>query len=151
MSEEELKRLRLRRMRELLKRLALREGGEEAGEVEGRRAPGRWRPVKVTDADFDKFIRSHKLVVVDFWAPWCPPCRVLAPILEELAREFAGEIRFGKLNVDENPRTAVRFRITGIPTLLVFRHGSLVDRIIGARPKEWLEARLKRLVRPSRG
>jgi len=141
MSDEELERLRLKKMKELLRKLMAKEPGAEAG------GSPDWKPVKLTDRNFREFVRSHPLVVVDFWAPWCAPCRMLAPIIDELAREFAGRIRFGKLNVDENPKTAMRFRIMGIPTLLVFKHGSLVDRIIGLRPKEWLEARLKRHLR----
>ena len=105
------------------------------------------RPVELTDEGFREFVSSGGLVVVDFWAPWCPPCRFLAPIIEELAREYAGRVRFGKLNVDKNPRTARRYRITAIPTLLVFKEGRLVDRIVGAMPKEALEARLRRHMR----
>ncbi len=132
MSDEELERLKLKKMKELLGRLV----GAGKGSSD--------KPVELTDQDFKSFVRSGGLVVVDFWAPWCPPCRYLAPIIEELAREYAGRVKFGKLNVDENPKTARRYGIRAIPTLLVFKDGSLVDRIVGAMPKHMLEARLKK-------
>ncbi|OYT51712.1 thioredoxin [Candidatus Bathyarchaeota archaeon ex4484_135] len=132
MSDEELERLRLKKMKKLLKKLV----GKEKSNTN--------KPVELTDQDFRSFVKSGGLVVVDFWAPWCPPCRYLAPIIKELAREYAGRIKFGKLNVDKNPKTARRYGIRAIPTLLVFKNGSLVDRIIGAMPKEMLEAKLKK-------
>jgi len=101
-------------------------------------------PVTLTDENFDGFISSNKLVVVDFWAEWCAPCRMLAPVIEELAKEYAGKIIFGKLNVDENPTTAAKFGIMSIPTLIVFKNGQPVDVIIGAMPKKQIEARLNR-------
>jgi len=132
MSDEELERLRLKKMKELLKKL----GGREESNTN--------KPVELTDQDFRSFVKSGGLVVVDFWAPWCPPCRYLAPIIKELAREYAGRIKFGKLNVDKNPKTARRHGIRAVPTILVFKNGSLVDRIVGAMPKEMLEAKLKK-------
>ena len=132
MSDEELERLRLKKMKKLLKKLV----GKEKSNTN--------KPVELTDQDSRSFVKSGGLVVVDFWAPWCPPCRYLAPIIKELAREYAGRIKFGKLNVDKNPKTARRYGIRAIPTLLVFKNGSLVDRIIGAMPKEMLEAKLKK-------
>ena len=85
------------------------------------------------------------MVVVDCWAAWCAPCRFLSPVVEELAREH-GEVSFGKLNVDENRKVPVRFGIMSIPTLLYFKDGSLVDKTIGALPKEAIENRLKRIL-----
>ncbi|MEM1951710.1 MAG: thioredoxin [Candidatus Caldarchaeum sp.] len=96
-------------------------------------------PVEVTDMDFDGFVSRHKFVVVDFWADWCAPCRAIAPVVKELAKQYAGKVVFGKLNFDENPRTASRFGIMGIPTLLFFK---VVDMVVGAVPRRTLEARI---------
>ena len=132
--DEELRRLREAKLRELMRRMMARESREHKPKPIGK-------PVEVRDENFDAFIREHDLVVVDFWAPWCPPCRMIAPIIEELARDYAGKVVFGKLNVDENPLTPARFGIMGVPTLLFFRRGRLVDRLIGAGPRRVLEAR----------
>jgi thioredoxin 1 len=99
--------------------------------------------VTVTDQSFaTEVLNSTEPVLVDFWAPWCGPCRMLGPALEELAREFAGRVRVAKLNVDESPETAARFRIHGLPTILIFKNGQVIDRIIGLVPKKLLSARL---------
>jgi thioredoxin len=82
------------------------------------------------------------LVVVDCWAPWCAPCRAIAPVVEQLAKDYRGRVVFGKLNVDENPETQYRFGIMAIPTLLVMKKGQEVDRIVGALPKNELESRI---------
>jgi thioredoxin 1 len=89
-------------------------------------------------------VRKNPLVVVDCWAPWCGPCYMVAPVVEELARDHAGKILFGKLNVDENRRTAMQYQIMSIPTMLVFKNGKLVDRIIGAMPRQMLEPKITR-------
>lgn len=105
------------------------------------------RPVEVSDATFASEIESSTLpVLVDMWAPWCGPCRMIAPVLDELASEMAGRVRFAKLNVDENPATATRYRVSGIPTLLVLQGGREVDRIVGVQPKAEIARRLERLV-----
>lgn len=101
------------------------------------------RPIILTDASFSSEISKYPLMVVDFWAVWCPPCRMIAPIVEQLAKEYAGRVAFGKLNVDENPLTSGEFEVQSIPTLLIFRNGEAVDGIIGAVPKHQLEARIK--------
>jgi thioredoxin 2 len=104
------------------------------------------KPVAVTDATFAAEVeRSPLPVLLDLWAPWCGPCQMLAPVLEELATELAGRVRVGKLNVDENPRTASRFNVRGIPTLLVLRAGQEVDRIVGVQPKAEIARRLQRV------
>src|SRR4030095_5607770 len=93
-------------------------------------------PVVVTAASFAEQVeRSPLPVLVDLWAPWCGPCRTIAPVLEQLAAEMAGRVRIAKVNVDENPEISARFRVQGIPTLLAFKDGREVDRLVGAHPK----------------
>ncbi len=103
-------------------------------------------PVEVTDLNFKQFINSNKYSVVDFWADWCAPCRAIAPIVKELAEQYAGRVVFGKLNVDENPRIASEYGIMGIPTLILFKDGRPVDMVVGAVPKRVLEGRIVKLL-----
>jgi thioredoxin 2 len=98
--------------------------------------------VDANDATFEVEARAAPTVVVDLWAPWCGPCRFVSPILEQLAKEFAGRLKIVKVNVDENPRLAVRFDAQSIPTMVVLRDGRPVDRIVGAMPKSDLTVRL---------
>jgi len=102
------------------------------------------KPVEITDATFKEMIQNHSLVVVDCWAPWCGPCHMVAPVIEELSRDYAGKILFGKLNVDENREVSTQYEIMSIPTLLVFKNGKLVDTIIGAIPRQMLEPKIAR-------
>jgi len=101
------------------------------------------KPIILSDSTFSSEISKHPLMVVDFWAAWCGPCRMVAPIVEQLAKEYAGRVAFGKLNVDENPLTSNEFQVQSIPTLLIFRDGQPVDGIIGAAPKHQIESKLK--------
>lgn len=102
------------------------------------------QPLTVTDRSFGEDVLGSSLpVLLDCWAPWCGPCKSIAPILDALAREYAGKIRIAKLNVDENPATSSQFSIRSIPTLLLFRNGQVVDQMVGALPKAELEARIR--------
>ena len=97
----------------------------------------------LTDADFENFTKTDGLVLVDFWAPWCGPCKRVGPIIEELSQEMA-DVRFGKLNTDENQTTAMQNGIMSIPTLMIFKDGKKVDQVIGALPKPALQAALRK-------
>ena len=101
------------------------------------------KPIILSDATFSSEISKYPLMVVDFWAAWCGPCRMISPVIERLAREYSGRVAFGKLNVDENPLTSEEFEVQSIPTLLIFRNGEAVDGIIGAVPKDQIESRIK--------
>lgn len=129
--DEELRRIKEKKFRELMRP---REKKREMSV----------KPVPVTDSNFNEIVSKNSLALIDCWAPWCGPCVVISPIVEELAKEYAGKAFFGKLNVDENPGTAGRFQIFGIPTLLLFKDGKEVDRIVGLVPKDHIEARLKK-------
>jgi len=100
------------------------------------------KPIVVSDRNFDQTVKNYPLIVVDCWAAWCAPCRAIAPIVEELAKEYSGKVVFGKLNVDENPETAQRYGVMAIPTLLVMKEGKEVDRVVGVLPKNQLEAKV---------
>jgi len=131
--DEELEKIRQRKLKQLIKKTS---------ETEKKSATN--KPVEVTDATLKEVIHEHPLVVVDCWAPWCAPCRMVAPVIEEMARDYTGKILFGKLNVDENPEVAMQYQIISIPTLLVFKNGKLMDRIVGAMPRQMLEPKIRR-------
>ena len=95
--------------------------------------------LELTDTTFDAAVRDYPLLVVDCWAAWCGPCRMVAPVIEELARDYAGRITFAKLDVDKNRATSARFHVQSIPTILVFKNGKMVDQKLGAMPKAMLE------------
>ena len=100
------------------------------------------KPIHVTDDDFDKVVKENRYVVVDFWAEWCRPCHAIAPTIDELAKRYAGKVVFAKINSDENQKKFQEYGVMGIPTLLFFKDGKLVDQVIGAMPKAQLEQRV---------
>lgn len=124
---DELEQIREKKLRELIGQMS---------------TPNIDKPIVVSDRNFDQTVKNYPLIVVDCWAAWCAPCRAIAPVVEELAKEYSGKVVFGKLNVDDNPETAEKFSIRAIPTLLVMKNGSEVDRIVGVLPKNQLEARI---------
>ena len=101
----------------------------------------------VTDTDFDKEVIDSTLpVLVDLWAPWCGPCKMIAPVVEKLAKKYTDKMKFCRLNVDENPKTAAKYRIMSIPTLMFFKGGEAVDTVIGAVPERVLESKINELL-----
>lgn len=130
----ELERIKLRKLRELMR------GGSKAEEKLDR-------PVHLSEDEFDDFVKRYPLVLVDFWASWCGPCMMIAPIIEELAREYAGRVVFAKVDVDRNRRLAMRFGIMSIPTLMLFKDGKPVDMIIGAQPKPMIKQLIDQYLR----
>jgi len=129
--DRELKRIREKKLKELME---LKEKDHEMSA----------EPVHITDSNFNEIIGKYSLALIDCWAPWCGPCAALAPTIEELAKEYGGKMLVGKLNVDENPRTAERFQIFSIPTMLVMKSGREVDRIVGLVPQKHIEATLRK-------
>ncbi len=105
------------------------------------------KPVKITDSTFDdEVLKSDIPVIVDFWAPWCGPCKMIAPILEDIAMEYDGKLKVGKVDVDTNSKVASQFKIMSIPALLIFKNGELVDQMIGALPKNQLLDRVTKVL-----
>jgi thioredoxin 2 len=104
-------------------------------------------PLVITDANFVTLVEQSALpVLLDLWAPWCGPCRLMSPVMDQLAVELAGQVRVAKLNTDENPMTARRFGIQGIPTLLILKNGREIGRLVGAQPKAVIQQKLRDLL-----
>ena len=103
--------------------------------------------VTISDSTFeDEVLKAEGLVIVDFWAEWCMPCRMLGPIIEELASEYEGKVKVAKLNVDENQQIAGQYQVTGIPTVIFFKNGEIVDRYVGVQPKGVYENAIKNVI-----
>lgn len=130
--DSELGQIRARKMQEMMTKMKKKE--ENVGKS----------PITLDDAHFNEAVQKYPLMLIDCWAEWCGPCRMIAPVINELARDYGDHIIVGKLNVDENPETAMRFGIMSIPTLLLMKSGKEVDRIIGAVPKHLIEEKLKK-------
>jgi thioredoxin len=99
-------------------------------------------PVLLTDSNFNQEVEKYPLIVVDFWAPWCGPCRMVSPVIEQLAKELAGKVVFGKVNVDENPLIASAFGIQSIPTITIFKNGKAIDGFVGAASKSQMQSKI---------
>lgn len=130
----ELEEIRQRKIQEMMKMAANPSGGNGFPDS----------PVVVTDSDFDTTVAKYPMVVVDCWAPWCGPCRMLSPTVDAMAKDYKGKVVFAKLNTDENIGIASKYRIMSIPTLLYFKDGKLVDKSIGALPRPMLESQVKK-------
>ena len=124
---DELEQIRERKLRKLMNQMS---------------TPNIDKPIVVSDRNFDQTVKSYPLLVVDCWAAWCAPCRAIAPMVDEMAKEYTGKVVFGKLNVDENPETAQKFGVMAIPTLLIMKNGQEVDRVVGILPKNQLEEKV---------
>ncbi|AAB89961.1 thioredoxin [Archaeoglobus fulgidus] len=131
---DELELIRQKKLKEMMQKMS---GEEKARKVLDS-------PVKLNSSNFDETLKNNENVVVDFWAEWCMPCKMIAPVIEELAKEYAGKVVFGKLNTDENPTIAARYGISAIPTLIFFKKGKPVDQLVGAMPKSELKRWVQR-------
>lgn len=130
--DDELERIKQRKMQELLQRQLKPKPPNE--------------PITLSEANFEETVNKSPFVVMDLWSEFCSPCLMIAPIIEQLANDYAGKVTFGKLNVNENPAVAMKYNVMSIPTLLFFKNGKLVDRIMGAVPKDHIEWKLKKII-----
>ncbi|MGH9993892.1 MAG: thioredoxin [Nitrososphaeraceae archaeon] len=133
--DEELERIMKRKMNEFSHRT------NRNDHVQGNQSTTS-TPITLTDNNFNEMVSKYPLLIVDFWAPWCGPCRMVSPVIEELSKELTGKAAFGKLNVDENPMISSTFGIQSIPTIAIFKNGKAVDGIIGAASKSQIVSKL---------
>ena len=133
--DEEIEAIKQRKIAELQKSLALNTAMSSIRE-----------PITLTDSNFKNELSKYPILLIDFWAPWCGPCRMISPIIEQLAKEYTGRIVFAKVNIDENRMITQSFGIQSIPTMIIFKNGKAVDIIVGAIPKAQLETRLHRQI-----
>lgn len=134
-NDEEIEAIKQRKMAELQKALASNTAMSSIKE-----------PITLSDSNFKNEVSKYPILLIDFWAPWCGPCRMISPMIEQLAREYTGKVVFGKVNIDENRMITQSFDIQSIPTLIIFKNGKAVDIIVGAIPKVQLEIRLHQQV-----
>ncbi|MGQ9586908.1 MAG: thioredoxin [Thermoplasmata archaeon] len=130
----EIEEIRQKKLADMMQKMSAQPGGNGWPET----------PVAVSDRDFESFVKKYPKVVVDCWAPWCGPCRMLAPTIDAMAKDYRGKIVFGKLNTDDNFGVASKFKIMSIPTLLFFKDGQLVDKMIGVAPRAVLEQLIRK-------
>jgi len=130
----EIDEIRQKKMAEMMK------GASKKGGSDGW--PG--EPIELSDQTFEEFVGKYQTVVVDCWAPWCGPCRMLSPTIDAMAKDLKGEVAFGKVNTDDNFQISSKYRIMSIPTLLFFKDGQLVDKMVGAAPRSVVEQFLKK-------
>lgn len=130
---DELERIREKKMAELRQRASAQP-----------QAPTPSGPFDLSDATFDREVAGNDILLVDFWAPWCGPCRMVAPVIRQLAKDYQGRVAFGKLNTDENPTVSLRFRVMSIPTLMLFKNGKPVDMLVGAAPRPTIERMIQK-------
>jgi len=133
--KDKISKIKMRIMHEFMRKVSELKTNEQQKTLD--------KPILVTDANFSQVIQLNPLMIIDCWAPWCGPCKLIAPVINEMVKDYAGKVVFGKLNVDENPRTASELVIMAIPTLLVVKNGKVVDRIVGAVPREQIELKLQ--------
>src|SRR6476619_6593402 len=133
-NDKELNDILSRKRNELIERVKSTDGSSIAAVVDS--------PILLTDSNFNNEVGKYPLMVVDFWAPWCGPCRMVSPVIEQLARELAGKVVFGKVNVDENRTVAVAFGIQSIPTIAILKNGKAIDGFVGAASKSQMEAKI---------
>ncbi len=138
-TDPEIERIQQKKMAEMLKR----------AQMQQLNSAGISKPIILTDSNFSAEITKHNLLVVDFWAPWCGPCRMVGPVIEQLAAEYSGKVTFGKMNVDENMTVPGSFRVMSIPTIMVFESGRAVETIIGACAKSHIESKFKPFMKNS--
>lgn len=134
-NDEEIEAIKQRKMAELQKALASNTAMSSIKE-----------PITLSDSNFKNEVSKYPILLIDFWAPWCGPCRMISPMIEQLAREYTGKVVFGKVNIDENRMITQSFGIQSIPTMIIFKNGKAVDIIVGAIPKVQLETRLHQQV-----
>jgi len=132
---EEIQLIKRKKMAEMMQKM-------NSTSAKGDAWPG--EPVVIGDKDFEAFVGKYHKVVVDCWAPWCGPCRMLSPTIDALAKDMKGQVVFGKLNTDDNFQISEKHRISSIPTLLFFKDGKLVDKMIGASPRTMVEQQIKK-------
>lgn len=137
--DTELEMIRRRMMEDITNRM-------QGGAAPGSHAVAEATPTNLNDMNFDEFTRRNQVAFVDFWAPWCGPCRMVAPVVEKLASELSGKVAFGKLNVDDNPVKSAEFNIMSIPTMMIFYRGKPADMIVGAVPRTEILSRLGRYI-----
>jgi thioredoxin 1 len=131
----ELDEIRQKKMAELMEKV-------NEGEASGNGFPE--TPVVVTDSNLDEFVKRYPKVVIDCWAPWCGPCRMLSPTVDAMAKDYKGKVVFGKLNTDDNFGVSSKYRVMSIPTLLFFKDGKLVDQMVGAAPRAMLDQQIRK-------